>query len=73
VLARREHDLADRNHALFADGFPDHGERLLADRSVISPVIARSRRTGMPVITETIAVAMGSFASIWRNQATRNL
>src|SRR5262249_39642001 len=29
-------------------------------RSVISPVMATSRRTGMPVITETIAVAMAT-------------
>src|SRR6202163_4732901 len=29
-------------------------------RSVISPVIARSRRTGTPVITETIAVTMAT-------------
>src|SRR6516225_8103264 len=29
-------------------------------RSVISPVTATSRRTGMPVITETIAVAMAT-------------
>ena len=29
-------------------------------RSVISPVMARSRRTGMPVITDTIAVAMAT-------------
>ena len=29
-------------------------------RSVISPVMATSRRTGMPVITETIAVTMAT-------------
>src|SRR5215468_10610631 len=29
-------------------------------RSVISPVMATSRRTGMPVITETIAMAMAT-------------
>ena len=31
VLARGEHHLADRDHALLADGFADHGERLLPD------------------------------------------
>jgi hypothetical protein len=32
LAARREYDLADRNHALL--GLPDHGERLLADLSI---------------------------------------
>src|SRR5208337_2032089 len=39
VLAGREDDLADCDHALFADGFPDHGERLLADLSIWRDVI----------------------------------
>ena len=39
MLARREHHLADRDHALFADGFPDHGERLLTDLAIRRNVI----------------------------------
>ena len=39
VLARREHDLADCDHALFADGFPDDSECLLTDLSVRGNVI----------------------------------
>jgi hypothetical protein len=39
VLARHEYDLTDSDHALFADGFPDHGERLLAKFPVRGGVI----------------------------------
>src|SRR6266404_2278672 len=39
VLTGREDDLANCDHALFADGFPDHGERLLADLSIWCDVI----------------------------------
>src|SRR5438876_8923169 len=36
------------------------GDRPHAARSVISPVMARSRRTGMPVMSETLAVAIAT-------------
>jgi len=39
VLARREHDLSNRHHALLADGFPDDSECLLTDLSVRGNVI----------------------------------
>jgi hypothetical protein len=34
VLARGEHDLADGDHTLLADGFADHSKRLLADLAI---------------------------------------
>ena len=39
VLTRGEHDLADRHHALLADGFPNNSECLLPDLSVRGDVI----------------------------------
>jgi hypothetical protein len=39
VLARREHDPAERDHPLFADGLAYHGERLLADFAVGHDVV----------------------------------
>src|SRR5260370_40503215 len=39
VLARREHDLADRHHASLADGFPNDSKGLLTDLPVGSNVI----------------------------------
>jgi hypothetical protein len=39
VLAGCEDDLADRNHALLADGLADHRERLLSDLTVGHNVI----------------------------------
>ena len=39
MLARCEHDLPDCDHALFANGFPDHRKRLLTNLAVRGYVI----------------------------------
>jgi hypothetical protein len=39
VLTRREHNLANCDHAVLADGFPDDRECLLADLSIRGNVI----------------------------------
>jgi hypothetical protein len=39
VLARCEHDLADCDHTLLANGFPDHGKCLLSNLAVGGDIV----------------------------------
>jgi hypothetical protein len=62
VLAVRQHHATDRDLVHFADGFSDHGERIVADLAVGAKVIGTDQvaRVDLRLFNELVDVIVGN-------------